>query len=567
MASCAKEGYPTGGPKDVTPPVVLGATPQNGATQFDNKEILIQFDEYVQVRDAENNIIVSPPMKHKPEYTTKGRGILVKIKDTLNPNTTYLFQFKEGIADYNEGNPLDSYEYVFSTGTTIDSMTLRGRVLDALTAKPYEQPVTVVAYARHQVETDSAANDSVVAKEKPMYMTRCDKEGHFQLNYLRNDRYRLLALDDADKNLMLTANEAVAFLDTLVIPSHLPAPADTTAADTTQTDTTQTDSTAANPISDTIPLLTLRISQLKQEKQRVTKSEFTSKGHILITTQCPLSAQYTLHPLDSTDTTQLYIHPNPKRDTLTLWTRQATLDSLTLVITDTDFTDTLRLHYKPKSGTQRGLPTFMRSLVKPTHPYFDTLRITFTDPVVALADTAADTLITVFNLADSTTTHCGIQLYDSCAPGVYCQALIRFHGHGGEKYRFTIPQHLFTNIYGQPNPDSLTINTQYDKAENYGNIILTATLDTTHTPILLQLLNEKSDILRQHTLTADQKVTFNHLKGGKYNIRAILDTDHNGQWTPGDYWQHRQPEQAIHFPKTLELRENWDMEESWNITY
>lgn len=569
LAGCAKEGYPTGGPKDETPPVVLSAIPQNGTTQFDSKEFLIQFDEYVQVRDADNNIIVSPPMKHKPEYSTKGRGILVKIKDTLNANTTYLFQFKEGIADFNEGNPLASYEYVFSTGAVIDSMTLRGRVLDAFTAKPYNQPVTVVAFADQQLLVDSAICDSVVAKEKPLYMTRCDKEGFFQLNYLRNGRYRVLALNDENKDLMLSTDEAVAFLDSLVSPSHLPAPPDTVTADTTATDSAHLDSTRIDSTQvatvDTIPQLAMRISQFKQERQRVTKAEFTSKGHILITTQCPLSPSFTLRPLDSTDTSVLYIRPNRKCDTLTLWTQQSTCDSLTLVLADTNLTDTLRLQFKAKSGGQRGLTAFMNSLVASTHPYFDTLRIAFTDPVTALPDSLADSLVTVFNLTDSTTSRCGIQFYDSCASGTYTRAMLLFHGHGGEKYRFTIPKNSLTNIYSKSNADSLVVTTQFDKAENYGCIHLTVDLDSALAPVLLQLTNEKGDVLRQVTLTADQKVIFDHLKGSKYNIRAIVDTDNNGQWTPGDYWLHRQPEQVIYFDKTLELRENWDMEERWEL--
>ena len=204
-AACAKQGYPSGGPKDETPPVVTGTEPESGTLLFDAKEFVIHFDEYVKVKDADNNILVSPPMKQKPEYKTKGRGIVVKLRDTLRANTTYLFQFKEAIVDFNEGNALPSYEYVFSTGSSIDSMTLRGTVADAFSRKPRTEPVTVIAWSESQ-QSDSVG-DSIVAKVQPMYVTRCDKEGNFALNHLREGRYLLLALEDGDKNLRLNGDE------------------------------------------------------------------------------------------------------------------------------------------------------------------------------------------------------------------------------------------------------------------------------------------------------------------------------------------------------------------------
>ena len=135
---CARQGYPTGGPKDETPPISLGARPANESRHFNGKEFYIQFDEYVVLKNATENVLVSPPMKEKPEFTTKGKGVLVKIKDTLQANTTYLFQFKDAIADFTEGNLLPSYEYVFSTGDSMDTLMLGGQVLDARNGKAWK---------------------------------------------------------------------------------------------------------------------------------------------------------------------------------------------------------------------------------------------------------------------------------------------------------------------------------------------------------------------------------------------------------------------------------------------
>ena len=144
LSACAKQGMPSGGPKDVTPPKMRNAQPDNGTLNFNSNGFYVEFDEYVVLKDADNNILVSPPLKNKPDYRTKGHGIQVRLHDTLQPNTTYLFQFKNAVADFNEGNLLPSFEYVFSTGSSIDSMTLRGRVLDAHSLEARKETVTVI---------------------------------------------------------------------------------------------------------------------------------------------------------------------------------------------------------------------------------------------------------------------------------------------------------------------------------------------------------------------------------------------------------------------------------------
>lgn len=571
LAACAKEAYPQGGPKDTTPPKVLGTNPANGTLNWSARDFIIYFDEYVTVKDADNNILVSPPMKQKPEYSTKGHGLQVKIKDTLRENTTYLFQFKGGIVDFNEGNPLASYEYVFSTGSSIDSMTIRGRVLDAFTRKPYKEVVTVMAYR------DTCHNDSIVAKEQPVYMTRCDTSGRFALNHMSEGRYRIIAIEDADKNMMLSTGEAVAFLDSLVPTFHMPIPpvVDTTKADSTAVDSTaaaetkpQPDSTASSVVE--IPTIDMNISLLKQERQRVTKSEFRKKGMLEIITQLPLSEHYSLRHSDSNNTSLLYVHASPHRDTLTVYTQQIGCDSVVLVLNDTNLCDTLKMKYQEKKivGKKPTMPTklaMMKSLVKNSHHYFDTLWIALDPPAMALTDSLADSLVTVMHLKDSTTSHAGLRLADPCTPAGYSRAMIVFDGKAGEKYKFAIPQGLIRDIYGRVNQDSLAITTEYTKAESYGNIILTITLDTASAPVLLQLTNDKGETLRQQRVTTDGKYTFAHLKGGSYIIRAVIDLNNDGQWTAGDYWKQRQPEEVLFFEKTLELRENWDMEEKWEI--
>lgn len=577
VCGCAKEGYPSGGPKDTTPPKVLATQPSNGAAHFAAKEYSIAFDEYVSVKDAENNILVSPPMKHKPEFTTRGRSVVVKIKDTLLANTTYLFQFKGGIVDFNEGNVLESFEYVFSTGAAIDSMTIRGRVLDAFSLNPREEVVTVVAYSQQQLaEYDSLClkqdttpslmpkTDSVVAYVQPMYITRCNKDGSFELNHLRQGQYLLLALEDGDKNLRLGVDEAVAFLDTLVVAQHMPAAIDTLPKSDSSV-VAQSDSMAQLQYSPITPV-SMNMSHLKREVQRVLKAEFSRRGQLSIITAVPLSHQFSLRPLSAS--ASLYLRISPTRDTISAWTASQSCDSISLVLWDTNYCDTLSLQFQShqKSASQKSSSSII-SQVSAHHPFFDTLWIAFGNPISHLAHSAADSVVAVTNLTDSSVTYCGVRLIDTCMPRGYWRAMIDFRGKPGIKYQLRIPPRQFYDIYDHLNTDSLIINTEFTKAEDYGNIIVSANIADT-VPTLLQLISEDGKTtFRQYTITHDTTLSFLHLKAGKYRIRAIEDTNHDGIWTPGDYYCRRQPERVVYFDKTLDLRANWDMEERWEVKF
>lgn len=561
MAGCAKQGYPSGGPVDRIPPKIEAVTPPSGSNNFAGKEFVLLMDEYVTIKDADNNILVSPPMKQKPEYTVRGRKVEVHIFDTLLENTTYLFQFKGAIVDFNEGNPLPSFEYVFSTGESIDSMTLRGRVVDALTLKAPKENVSVLAY-------DGEASDSAVALEQPHYFTRCDTGGRFTFNHIAAGRYRIFALVDGDRNLRLNPGEAVAFLDSAVtaVPMPKAVPKDTAAV---VADSSRSDSTSHYGYikPDNIPMHLMHLSTLKVEQQRVTGSKALSAGHFQIVTKTPLTDSFALTHLMADNTLQLYTRRNAQGDTLDVWTAPERLDSIVLLLTDdTMLHDTLSLQFRKRtigktSASQAPERLKVQSLVAQNHPYFDTLRLGLGAPVMTVDGLAA---VRVMNMSDSTVTTCAIHLqpnpWDDTA---YAFAVrVDFQGKAGEKYQLTLPAEVLTDVYGNKN-DSLVITTTYTKSENYGGIMLSVETDRIAAggQLLVQLLNEKGDMLRQEVLTNPGIASFPHLKAGKYSFRLVNDSDGNGQWTPGDYWSGRQPEEVIYFDKVLELRENWDINE------
>lgn len=531
-SGCARPGYPTGGPKDEMPPAALGCKPANESRNFNDNEFYIQFDEYVVLKNASENILVSPPMKQKPEFTTKGKGILVKLNDTLQENTTYLFQFKEAIADFTEGNLLPSYEYVFSTGADMDTMSLGGQVIDARSGKPWKETLTVMAYK--DPESDVVALDDTIATfVQPDFVTRCDKEGHFAFHFIPVGKYRLVALEDKNRNLRVDVADAVAW-DTALFEAH-PVP-----------DSTQALAQA----------ITLFISQPDNTQQRITKSEFVEPGRVVIVTSRPMR-----HPMLTGD--EGYFILNSTNDTLTLWCQNPACDSLRLIIDDDFLHDTLSLRYTKKTqGSRRKLGAkeekkapLVQALCDGNKAFYDDLRLAFTNPVDP--GLTKDATAEIMNLKDSTVGHCRIvPVQEHLQLQVRLDTVLK----SGEKYHVRIKDSLFSDLYGNFS-DSLSFDLT---PKDYG--ILSIDIDNRMgNPLVIEVLDKRDTVMQQQALNTSGKVRFTHLPAGDYRLRAVVDRNGDGRWTPGDYRQQRLPEEAVLFEKTLSLREKWEMEEKWTV--
>ena len=207
--SCAQILNPGGGAKDTTAPRVVKYIPDSAAINFKGKEINIAFDEYIQLRDLNSQLIVSPPLETQPEVKlVKNKIINLEFKEPLKDNTTYTINFGNAIADITEGNVKENFQYVFSTGSFIDSLSLTGSVMYAQDLKT-EKNVLVMLY--------SDFSDSVVFKRKPDYFGKTKADGSFQINNIRSGKYKVVALKDEDGNFVYTpAAEYFAFADSLV---------------------------------------------------------------------------------------------------------------------------------------------------------------------------------------------------------------------------------------------------------------------------------------------------------------------------------------------------------------
>ncbi|MEO7766062.1 MAG: Ig-like domain-containing domain, partial [Ferruginibacter sp.] len=208
---CAQIGSPTGGPRDSLPPVLISANPKLFTTNFSANKITLSFNEYVDVQDIQDNVLVSPFPKVNPTVEFKLRTVTVKLKDTLRPNTTYAINFGNAIRDNNEGNPFRNFTYVFSTGKTIDSLQAGGKVIIAETGK---EDSTIIALLYRNVD------DSAVQKRKPDYVAKLDSTGNFMFRNLSEGKYKIYALKDGDGGKTYNSKiELFAFADSEIVVS------------------------------------------------------------------------------------------------------------------------------------------------------------------------------------------------------------------------------------------------------------------------------------------------------------------------------------------------------------
>jgi hypothetical protein len=185
---CANIIPPAGGPRDTLPPLLVKADPGDSALNFHAKQVVLTFDELIDLKDVANNLIFTPIFENSPIITAKGRTLTIPFRDTLQANTTYVLNFGNAIVDINEGNPLTNFTYTFSTGPALDSLELNGRVILAENGG-IDTTLTVLLHKR--------LNDSAVVNNTPMYAARLDRQGNFHFKHLPRDTFAIYALGDA----------------------------------------------------------------------------------------------------------------------------------------------------------------------------------------------------------------------------------------------------------------------------------------------------------------------------------------------------------------------------------
>ena len=219
-SNCARKGRPSGGLKDSIAPVMVTANPPYKSINFSSKKIKISFDEYIILKNINQQLIISPPLKFLPTITPQGSAsedITIRLTDTLKENTTYTFNFGNSIQDNNEGNSLTNFKYIFSTGNYIDSLETRGTVKDAY-KKDFDKSINVLLY-----KVDSTYTDSIIYKKKPTYIANTIDSTLFNLTNTAKGKYLLVALKEVSNNYLFNPKEdKIGFYDCLLYTSPSP---------------------------------------------------------------------------------------------------------------------------------------------------------------------------------------------------------------------------------------------------------------------------------------------------------------------------------------------------------
>ena len=586
FSSCANRGIgPQGGPKDTIPPRMVKEQPLNQSVNFHGKKIEITFNEYLQLDNIQQNLLVSPPQQVSPIVKAIGKKVTVEMQEDLIDSTTYTLDFGNAICDYTEKNPLRGYVFAFSTGDRIDSMEVYGRVANAEDLNPVSGLM---------VGLQANLHDSAFSTLPFTRVARSDSLGEFGIQNLRNGVYRLYALQDQSRDFLYQPGEGLAFSDSLVIPEYETE----IVFDTIWKNIADTiDSLSSVRQIDTILTIQnayvgpadLMLWFFKEDKQRhyfqrvyrdephIIKLQFSAPQDSL-----PLLRALPPSAMDSTRADSLWTDPwaytllqaNPTRDTLVYWLtdsiaiRQDSIflemtylksDSLYNLVPETDTISAIyrapRMTQKAKEAQEkkaRERKLDLKSNAKDKFEVYDTLSVVAAFPI----DSIYTDSIRLYEKQDALLIDKSFTLRQKDVMSFQIIAPLQ----QGKQYELHLDSAAVRDIYGVAS-DKKKFTLRLKTAEDYSTLLIL--LPNYDPRIRLQLLSEKDQPVRE--LPAREEGTkFEYLTPKTYYLRLYFDLNGDGRWTTGDWITKRQPEPVYYFPAKLTLRANWDFEERFD---
>jgi hypothetical protein len=542
LCCCARQSAPTGGPKDTQPPRVdsLRSTP-NFSTNFAERRIRLRFDEWVTLSDVGTQVVVSPPFAKKPEVTLRGKTVTVAFDkaEQLRPNTTYTINFGTSVKDFHADNPAKDLRFVFSTGAFIDSLSMSGIVVDALTGEPVEN-VSVMLYDN--------LNDSVPRKERPYYFSRSDKGGQYAIRNVRAGVFKVVAIEDSDQNLRWDGeNERVAFADSSL----------------------RLDSAAR--------LLTALRLFKNQPRLRLAQRDASRYGLVKLGfNAAPDSVQV------RAEVAGLRFLTEKNQDSLLVWYDLAAPTAWQLLagkdtvavkeLSRENFLKNRRVGFADESpataaaaGSQRGgrAPTAPTVGAPNAPPPIAAVRTVAQNPAksaflpfsgpLASVDTSRWVLT-----VDSVRSGAFVAAVDSASPR---RARLRANWRAGKTYNLVLLPGAVTDFWGVANADTLRRNFTIPTEKQLGTLNLTLEALTPGALYTFELLNGTTlEEARNFVAETPTKVLIiKDLIPSAYTARLVRDANGNGQWDTGDYFARRQPELVV-VKKLESLRANWELE-------
>ena len=588
LSSCARMGSPDGGWYDDDPPKVVRCEPNDQSVNVTTKKITIYFDEFIKLEDASNKVIISPPQLEMAEIKVAGKKVIVELQDSLKPNMTYSIDFSDAISDNNEGNPLGSYAYTFSTGERIDTFEVSGYVLDASNLEPVKG-ILVGLY-------DDLA-DSAFTTKPMLRVARTDGSGHFVVKGIAPGTYRAYALQDMDNNFRFgQRGEMVAFSHDTYEPSSKPD----TRIDTIWRDSLHIDALLPVPYTHFLPDdIVLRAFTHLQTDRYLLKTErtnaekmtmFFSYGH----PELPL-----IKGLNFEADSAFVIETGEKQDTIHYWLRDTALvnqDTLrmevTYMMTDTlgnlvSQTDTLEV--LAKTSYEKRMKEKAKEIEKwqkeqdkkrkrdepydsifPTKPLTPNIKI----PSVMTPDAKVTVeMPSPLVRCDTSAVHLYSQIdslwYDAACemkpvPGSIRQFIISADWRADTEYSLEIDSAAFVDIYGLVS-NKYKQGIKVKSLDEMGTLTLKLSGIADTLPLRVLLLNKSGDAVKE-VLAVNGVAKFNYVMPDKYYVSALVDRNGNGVWDTGEYDLDLQPEEVYFYPREIECKEKWDISQNWNLT-
>jgi hypothetical protein len=625
-SGCAKIVAPTGGPKDEQHPLIVKIDPPDYTVNFDSKEISISFDEYIQLKDLNSNLIISPPVEKNPDVKVKGKTLHIKFEEDLRDSTTYNIYFGNSVQDFNEGNPIENFQYILSTGAYIDSLSIEGQVLNSFNLLP-EEGVFVMLYSEY--------DDSIPLKEIPVYISKTNANGIFRINNIRNDQFKLFCLRDLNKNYLFDlVDENIAFTDSLVSFDLI---TETTIDTVYKIESSIADSVKYKQdsiMTDFIEVDTIPVEELKaKDSLNINADSIKAKSikeidSIIVSSRTYFPIQNYVLMLFTEDRNLQYIVNNTREtkqkieivfnkaikdsvvlsmadtvmekdwyiketginnDSITYWLKDSSIynkESITFILDyqkeDSNLvyqwnTDTLKMKYfelKQNNQQKNNQQKRKNKEIEDTSLKYDlNIKSRGTMDLNRNLNFVFETPLQHFDTTK-------IDLYaviDSIKIPVkynFVKDSTRLRKYNmlvdwseDTIYRIEIYPDAFTDIYETVN-DTNIIEFATQKLDYYGKILADITDIDSSFQVICQLIlpgNEEETIYSEKIIQSDQILEYDFLPPKEFIFKVIIDRNFNGKWDTGDYLKHIQPEEVLYHKDKIGVRSNWDIEINFSM--
>jgi hypothetical protein len=514
LCSCASIVAPSGGKKDEKPPVLVKVVPEQHTVNFNSKKVVFEFDEYIQLVDKDKQLVISPIMKPAPQMEVRGKKLTITFNNDLKPNTTYTINFGKAVADLHESNAMNDFSYVFSTGSFIDSLTLKGKVVFAENLKT-EKGILVMLY--------SSLNDSAPYNSMPDYYTRTNENGQFLIQNIAKGPFRLFALKDVDNNYRYNADEEFAgFVEKPVMGGD------------------------AEPLN-------IKLFKQKEQKVYIKESGLINAKEIRMILSGRPQTKLSTEVLNNPKVKILQTIASSYQDTVWLWLNDTLPDTLHLKVSDgMAIHDTLSIAPSRKFAGKLNQSISLISGAK----MFPADSIVIACQVPVKSFNSEKLILKRDSISIITPTSSTYRPENQ-------QIVIKAPFTEKNKWSVVFLREALIDIYNQPN-DTLKLNFATAAYTDYGSlkVNLSGLLSGNY---LLQLVDEKDVVLAEKKINSGGTYLFEGLLPAKCRLRLIFDQDNNGSFTSGNYLLGRLPESVWYNDEVITIRANWDIETNWNI--